>query len=192
MKKQLYIFSFFLVSLSLFSQEEGLVLEGKTIDKDTLPHIKLDEVYVFPQLYKKSWWNKWKYRRLIKNIKAVYPFAKLVRHKFAEMDREYKLLETEKEKRNYMNNLEKELLNEFEDDLKNLTISQGRLLIKLVDRETGHTSYEILKDYKGSVSAFFWQALARIFGSNLKSEYDPWGKDRLIEELIFLYEMGLL
>ena len=73
-----------------------------------------------------------------------------------------------------------------------LFLKAGRLLIKLVDRETGHTSYEILKDYKGSVSAFFWQALAKIFGSNLKSEYDPLGKDRIIEELIFLYEMGLL
>ena len=126
MKKHIYIFLFFLISFSLYSQEKISVIEGKTIDQDTLPHIRLDEVYVFPRHYKNNWWNKWKYQRLIKNIKAVYPYAKLVRYKFAEMDREYKSLSTEKEKRKYMNNLEKELLDEFEDDLKNLSISQGR------------------------------------------------------------------
>ncbi len=108
------------------------------------------------------------------------------------MNEHYQSLESERAKRKYMGQLEEELMDEFGEDLKHLTISQGRLLIKLVDRETGNTSYDILKEYKGSFSAVFWQALARLFGSNLKSEYDATGKDRLIEEIIFLYERGLL
>ncbi len=192
MKKLFYIFLLVLFTSPIHSQEKSFIIKGKNIEQDTMPHINLDAVYVFPKIYKNNWWNKWKYKRLIKNIKVVYPYAKYVRYKFAEMDNYYKSLETEKEKRQYINSLEKEILSEFEGELKNLTISQGRLLIKLIDRETGHTSYEILKDYKGSVSAFFWQTLARLFGSDLKSGYDPWGDDRIIEELIFLYEMGLL
>lgn len=190
------IYLAFIITTLSFSQENdsniSYVLKGKIIDGDTIPHINLDEVYVFSFLSYDNWWHKWKYRRLIRNIKAVYPYAKLARKKFQEMNEHYLSLETEREKRNYMNNLEKEVMDEFGEELMKLTITQGRLLIKLIDRETGQTSYEILKEYKGSVSAFFWQTLARLFGSDLKSEYDPLGKDRIIEELIFLYEKGLL
>lgn len=91
-----------------------------------------------------------------------------------------------------MKQVEQELLVEFEDDLKQLTITQGRILIKLVDRETGSTSYELVKELRGTFSAFFWQTLARLFGSNLKSVYDPYGEDRLIEEIIFLIDRGQL
>ena len=89
-----------------------------------------------------------------------------------------------------MKQVEKELLDEYEDDLKKLTITQGRILIKLVDRETGATSYELVKELRGSFSAFFWQAFARIFGSTLKAEYDPYGEDRLIEEIVLLIDNG--
>lgn len=177
----------------IYGQKQGVVLPGKIIGTDTLPHINIPEVYVIaPGPGINKWWTSWKYQRLIKNIKVVYPYAKIIKKKFTEMEAHYQSLETEKEKRQYMNNLEKELLSEFEGDLKKLTISQGRLLLKLVDRETGNTSYEILKDYKGSVSAFFWQTLAKLFGSDLKTGYDPVGKDRIIEEIIFLYEQGYL
>lgn len=179
-----------------FSQDGGKgsynILLGKKINNDTLPHKNINEVYVYSHTATDNWWLKYKYKRLIRNIKKVYPYAKYAHKKFYEMDQHYQSLETNKEKRQYMNQLEKEILNEFEDDLKKLTISQGRLLLKLIDRETSHTSYEILKEYKGSVSAFFWQALAKLFGSDLKSGYDPYGKDSIIEEIIFLYERGLI
>ena len=76
-----------------------------------------------------------------------------------------------------MKQVEDELLRDYKDDLKKLTITQGRILIKLVYRETGDTSYELVEELRGKFSAFFWQALARLFGSNLKSEYDPQGED---------------
>jgi hypothetical protein len=101
-------------------------------------------------------------------------------------------LKTEKEQRQYIKQVEQEIVDEYEDDLKKLTITQGRILLKLIDRETGETSYELLKELKGSFNAFFWQTLARIFGHNLKSEFDPEGEDKLLDEIMSLIEAGAI
>ena len=79
---------------------------------------------------------------------------------------------------------------EFEEELRSLTITQGRLLIKLIDRETGHTSFELVRELRGSFPAFFWQTIARLFGSNLKTKFDPAGEDELIDQIILLIESG--
>ena len=86
----------------------------------------------------------------------------------------------------------KKLQSEFEGELKKLTIKQGIILVKLIDRETGNTSYELVKQLRGSFSAFLWQSLARLFGSNLKLEYDPYGEDKLIEEIVVMIEQGVI
>ncbi|NLI87857.1 MAG: DUF4294 domain-containing protein, partial [Bacteroidales bacterium] len=77
-------------------------------------------------------------------------------------------------------------------DLRKFTVSQGKMLMKLIDRETGATSYDLVKELKGGFSATFWQGVARLFGSNLKVKFDPEGEDKLLNELIGLYEKGLL
>jgi len=87
---------------------------------------------------------------------------------------------------------ERKLIAEFESDIKNLTYSQGQILLKLIDRESGKTSYEILKQFRGSTTAFMWQSVARLFGNNLKSEYDPEKDDKQIESIVCLLENGLL
>ena len=87
---------------------------------------------------------------------------------------------------------EKELRDQFEDELIHLTISQGKILIKLVDRETGNTTYQVIQELKGGFSAFLWQGVARLFGSNLKSEYDADEEDKMIEDIIVRIENGLL
>jgi hypothetical protein len=104
------------------------------------------------------------------------------------MEREFRKLETEKARKRYIKTVEKELKEEFKDDIKGMTINQGRLLLKLIDRETGNTSYYLLEELKGSFSAFFWQTVARVFGHNLKSEYDPNGRDWMIERIVVLIE----
>ena len=81
---------------------------------------------------------------------------------------------------------------EREDDIRDMTYSQGRILIKLVDRETSHTSYQLVKHFKGNLSAFFWQGIAKIFQTNLKYEYDPDGTDKWIEEIVARIENGQL
>ena len=101
-------------------------------------------------------------------------------------------LKTEKDKRAYIKQVEREIHEEFEGDLKKLTITQGRILLKLIDREVGETSYDLLKEFKGTFSAFFWQTLARIFGHDLKSEFDPEGEDILLNEIVILIENGQL
>ena len=87
---------------------------------------------------------------------------------------------------------ENEIKEEYGDELKKLTFSQGKILLLLIDRETGDTSYELVKDLRGSFSAFFYQTFARIFGFNLKIQYDPNGKHRMIEEIVRLIEKGEL
>jgi hypothetical protein len=101
-------------------------------------------------------------------------------------------LQTEKEQEEYLKQVEKELLDNYTEPLKKLTVTQGKILIKLVYRETGETSYKIVEFYRGKFRAFFWQALARLFGSNLKLDYDPLGEDRLIEEIVVQIENGQL
>ncbi len=91
-----------------------------------------------------------------------------------------------------MKEQEQLLREEFEDDIRHLTIRQGRLLIKLIDRETDKTSYELIKELKGSFSAFFWQTVARFFGENLKDQYDPAQEDKYIEEIVHRIENGQL
>jgi hypothetical protein len=162
------------------------------IDGDTIWVADLDEVYIFPTNKFKNRREYRRYTRLIYNVKKAYPWARLAGEKLAEVEVHMGTLKTEKEQREYIKQVEQELLDDYKEDLKHLTITQGRILIKLVDRETGDTSYELVKELRGNLSAAFWQALARLFGSNLKSEYDAAGEDRLIEEIIILIDAGQL
>jgi hypothetical protein len=168
------------------------VVRAKIVDGDTLWLADIDEVFIFPEKKFKNDFERRKYSRLIRNVKVAYPWAKLAGKKLEEVNKVMMAMESENERREYMKQVEQELRDEFEEDLKHLTITQGRILIKLVDRETGSTSYELVKELRGTFSAFFWQTLARLFGSNLKSEYDPYGEDKLIEEIIFLIDKGQL
>jgi len=177
---------------SILTTQDIYVARAVVIDGDTLWVADLDEVYIFPTKKFKNRRERRRYTRLIYNVKKAYPWAKMAGDKLTEVEIHMMSLETEKEQKDYMKVVEKELLKDYKDDLKKLTVTQGRILIKLVDRETGDTSYELVRDLRGKISAVFWQALARLFGSNLKSEYEPEGEDRLIEEIVVLIENGQL
>ncbi|MBN1952413.1 MAG: DUF4294 domain-containing protein, partial [Bacteroidales bacterium] len=133
-----------------------------------------------------------RYYKLVRNVKKVYPYAKLAGEKYRLVEKEYLGLENDRERNQYIKALEKELLNEYEAELKKLTITQGRILLKLIDREIGETSYDLLKELNGAFSAVFWQTLARIFGHNLKSEFDPNGEDKLLNDIVLMIEAGVL
>jgi hypothetical protein len=90
----------------------------------------------------------------------------------------------------YLKDYQKRLFREFEEPLKKLTINQGKLLLKLLDREVGLSSYYIIKNYRGGITAGFWQGIAKLFGSDLKKQYDRFGEDRNVEELIALWHNG--
>jgi len=168
------------------------ILPTVVVDGDTIPNAVLREVVVFPKRKFKNNRDLRNYYKMIRNLKITYPYAQIAKRKLIEMDEHFKTLKTKRERDRYIEQVEKEMFREFEGQLRKLTISQGKMLIKLIDRETGRTSYQVVKELKGSFSAGFWQAVARIFGSNLKSEFDPEGEDKILNELIILYEHGQL
>lgn len=174
------------------SNEDFKVHSIRIVDGDTLPNILIRGIVVFPKRKFASKRDYRQYRKLVHNLKVVYPFAQTAKYKISEMDVHYRTLKTDKERKKYVKQVEKELRDEFEGQLVKLTISQGRLLIKLIDREVGRTTYAVIRDLKGGFSAVFWQTLARLFGSNLKTEFEETGDDKLLNELITLYELGLL
>ncbi|OFX48922.1 MAG: hypothetical protein A2046_07985 [Bacteroidetes bacterium GWA2_30_7] len=197
MFKLFFIILFFLFTDVAYNQTRVSV-DGKIYylvdaiveNGDTIPYIKLREIIILPPKVFTSKKQEQKYLRLVKNIKKVYPYAKLARNKMYEIHNNVIVLNTEFEKNKYIKVAEKELKNEFEDELKDLTITQGKLLIKLIDRETGQTTYEIVKELRGSVEAFLWQSVARIFGSSLKTEFDSEGEDKMIEDIIVRIDNG--
>lgn len=193
-----------LVSIGLFStvataQEPaateriaGQVLKAVVIGGDTIPHIELKPVVILAPRIFGSRGEENRHRRLVHNVKRVYPFAKLAGQKFEYYSRILDTLPTEVEQRRLMRQVEKEIREEFEDDLVRLTVTQGHILIKLIDRETEHSSFEVLREFRGAFSAVFWQSFARIFGFNLRTKYDPEGADRQIEEIVLLIEEGII
>jgi hypothetical protein len=168
------------------------LLESRIIEGDTIPHINLPEVKVVADWKFENKRERRVYNRLIRNIKVTLPYARLAASKLNEINDELEQIEDEKERKEYLKVAEKALFNDFEQPLRKLTFSQGRVLIKLIDRETGDTSYSLIKDYKGGFSAFFWQSLARLFGSNLKDRYNADQEDRMIEHIIILIDNGRL
>lgn len=167
-----------------------IVTRTVIIDGDTIPNVSIEEVVIFPRLVFKNRYRARRYRKLVRDVKKAYPYAKYAKNKLDQMENEFQSLATEKERKKYVKSIEKQLMDEFGKELKKLTITQGRILLKLIDRETGNTSYELLKELRGTVSAVFWQTIARLFGSDLKSQYDPQGDDLLIERVVRLIETG--
>jgi hypothetical protein len=173
-------------------QGKSYLLQKVNRNGETLPEVEIKEVtvYAHPQFAKKSDFRK--YERLVENLKKVYPFALIVRSKLQKVNEDVSKIKDEKERKEYLKKVEKEVFANYEGDIRDMTITQGRLLIKLIDRETQNTSYVLIKDYRGKFAATFWQGIARIFGTNLKEEYDPYGEDSLIEMIILEIEAGRL
>jgi hypothetical protein len=159
---------------------------------DTIIHKNLEEISVFPEKHFKNVRHERRYNRYVNKVKKVYPYARLAGEMLDEYEPKYLALESDKDRRRMMKDLEHQLLEDYKDDLKRMTLSEGRILLKLIDRETSRTSYFLIKDFRGGVSATFWQGIARIFGSNLKSGYEPQGEDRMLEEIVTLIEVGYL
>lgn len=169
-----------------------LVSRAIVLDGDTIPYIELKPVVIFSPRFFSSRAEENRHRRLVHNVRRVYPFARLAGQKFAYYTQVLDTLPNEAARRRLMRQVERDLRSEFEDDLVRLTTAQGAILIRLIDRETQHSSFEVVREFRGAVSAVFWQSLGRIFGYNLRVRYDPNGQDRQIEEIVLLIEAGLL
>ncbi|MBS1939895.1 MAG: DUF4294 domain-containing protein, partial [Bacteroidetes bacterium] len=130
--------------------------------------------------------------RLTRYVQKVYPYAVITSKLLDEYDHDLAGISNQRDKELYMKLAETELRAEFEGDLKEMTMTQGRILVKLIDRETGHTSYELVKQLRGSFQAWMWQGLAKLFGQDLKGEYDPEGDDKVVESIVRRIENGEL
>ena len=159
---------------------------------ETLPEIEIKEVTVYGRKTHAMRSVIRKYDRLEYNLRRVYPYALIVRAKLDEINRQLEAISGDKERKKFLREVEKDVFGDYEDDIRDMTITQGRLLIKLIDRETQNTSYILIRQYRGGLSAAFWQGIARIFGTNLKEEYDPYGEDALIEMIVNEIEAGIL
>ena len=159
-------------------------LDGVEENGDTLPHKTLEPISVFPKPVFHSRRAERRYWRLERKVKKVYPYAQKASELLEKYEDEYEAATDDRTRKKYVKQVEKELFAEYGPQLKKLSISEGRILIKLIDRQTGHTSYELIRDLNGGLSAFFWQSVARIFGNDLKDEYDPIEEDLLIEKII--------
>lgn len=173
-------------------QGRSFLLQKVNRNGVTLPEVEIKEVtvYAHPRFPRKSDFRK--YERLINNLKKVYPYALIVRSRLARVDADMRNFNNEIDRKEYLKKVEKDVFAEYEGAIRDMTITQGRLLIKLIDRETLNTSYTLIKDYRGKIAAAFWQGIARIFGTNLKEEYDPYGEDALIESIILEIDAGNL
>ncbi|MDP4280963.1 MAG: DUF4294 domain-containing protein [Bacteroidota bacterium] len=166
---------------------------ARVIDGDTIASIDMRAVVIFPAgppmtvtMLPPDFY------RLVYNVKKVYPFAKLAAVKLLEYQKILDTIHSDREKKKFIKLAQKQLEAEFGSQVRDLTITQGKILIKLIYRETGNSTFGIIKELRGSFTAFIWQTVATIFGYDLKTQYQPDGDDQAIEKIILMIEAGEL
>jgi hypothetical protein len=174
------------------AQQQGNRLGYQVVGNDTIYLAFLRDVHIYPPLKFTSKNQEKFYWRTVRDVKKTLPYAKIVGREFRAVNALLPTLPKEIDRKKYLSQYEKDIFRKYEPDLRKFTVSQGRLLLKLIDRECNSTSYDLIKSYRGNVSAVFWQGIARIFGSNLKSQYDASGDDKIVERVIVLVESGQL
>jgi hypothetical protein len=172
--------------------EKGYVCKTIVINGDTIPLIDLPPFEINESVHMMTPTERWYWDRLVYNVKVVLPYAKLAGVKLKEYNTVLLSARNENDKKRLMKLAEKDLKDKFEGQLRNLTITQGKILLKLVDRETGNCSYDLVKELRGTFMAFFWQNIGRLFGYNLKARYDPNGEDHQVATVVYLVENGLI
>lgn len=154
---------------------------------DSIPLIHILPVYAFGRPV-----DLRRYQRLVRAVKKVYPIAQKAKAEMRNMEDELCRLPTKKAQREYVKGVEKRIKDEYTPVLKRMTRFEGKVLVKLIDRETEYTAYQIVKDFRGGFVAGFWQGIAKLFGNNLKLEYDKDGDDKMIEQIVIYLEAGWL
>lgn len=168
------------------------ILQGIMIERDTMPHVDLPEIQVYSPKVFRNKTEEQQYWRLVYRVKKVLPYAREAAVLMRKYESEVSPEARSRDRRIYIRQAEAELMQKYGSTLKKMSVNDGRILIKLIDRETEKVSYELIQELKGNLSAVFWQGIARLFGNNLKSHYDPMGEDRQIEQIIQYIDLGLI
>ena len=159
--------------------EAFITPEGDTIPQSWLPTV---EVSAKQTNYWRKYWKDW--TRLRNAVYVTYPYAKSARKVISEVNAQLVNVKDENKRKQIIKSREKELKKEFADKITNLSVYQGKVLMKLINRQTGNNCYEIISEYKGFFNAAFWQTIAFVFGSNLKQPYNPRGDDADMEKIV--------
>ena len=161
-------------------------------NNDTFYLARMHDIYVYPKLVFRNKQQERFYWKTVRDVKKTLPFAKLLAQEMVFADQQLAMIPDKKMRKRWWKDHEKYLFKKYEQDFRKMTASQGQMLMKLMDRESDRTSYEIIKHYRGKASANFWQFVAKLFKNDLKEGYDAEDKDRIIERVINLVEAGQL
>ncbi len=202
MRKFIYIFLFFVLAFSIKEANaqkfklpmyyQKFLNIDSLIDNTPEALYFYPEVNVYPHSERKTRRSRKHYEKLVRNFLKVYPYALEISQVYINIDDTLSMFSSEDSRKKYLNVREKQIMSYYKPKLKKLTLSQGILLVKLMDRESGETAYKIVDDLRGSVTAVFWQTFALMFGNSLKQEYDAFGEDQDIEYLVKRYNDGTL
>ncbi len=193
----LTLFLSLMAVLRINAQEQTTTIKGYLVpaciyEGDTIASLRMPTLYVFKPLVFKNKKKQEAYNRLVRNVKKTLPIAKEVNRAIIETYEYLQTLPDEKAREKHLSLVEKGVKEQYTPRLKKLTFSQGKLLIKLIDRESNSSSYELVKAFLGPFKAGFYQAFAAIFGASLKKEYHPEDEDALIEQIVLQVESGQL
>jgi hypothetical protein len=171
-------------------QKEGELVRGIVVGNDTLIQRQVSEIWIYPERKFANKRQQKNYSQYVAKVKKVYPIAVEARILLEKYEPEYYALKDKSDRRKMMKKLEKELLDKHKEELKKWSISDGKILLKLINRETHRSAYSIIENFRGEFSAAFWQGIARLFKNNLKDGYDPQGDDKMLEEVVRKIESG--
>jgi len=158
---------------------------------DSMKVLIMNDIYVYPPQVYKSFSEDAKYWKTVRDVKKTLPYAKMIYSTLVETY-EYVMTLPEGERKAHLTRMENDLYEKYKPELKKMSLSQGKMLIKLIDRECNQSSYDLVKAFLGPIRAGFWNAFAGIFGASLKSTWDPTGQDAATERIVEMVEMGLL
>lgn len=179
-----------IILLSLFwgntSKAQEVVVPAIIVDGDTIPNILLPDIYVYGKFKSDNYYRRYDKRRarLEYNVRKAYPYAKIAAQKVREIEARIAKVHNKSDRKNIIKEEYKGLMKTFKKPLSQLSITQGRILIRLIYRETNNTSFAHIREYRGTINAYFWQSVALLFGNNLKADYEPYGSDYEIEEIV--------
>ena len=195
--KRILFLTFFLSFIAVYmnAQEQTTTINGYLVpaciyEGDTIASLRMPTLYCFKPLNFKNNKQRQQYTRLVRNVKKTLPIAKEVNRAIIETYEFLQTLPDEKARQKHLNAVEKSVKEQYTPRMKKLTFAQGKLLIKLINRETDSSSFELVKAFLGPFKAGFYQAFAAIFGASLKKEYHPEGEDAMVEQIVLLVESG--
>ena len=188
---KIFIISLLSLFINSFATAQSVV-PSVIMGRDTVPHVLLHEVDVVARLKNPRKYARQQQRNqtMVYNVRNVFPYAKIAAAKINEIENKLAQTDSEAKRKQIIKKEYKELMHTFKQPLMKLTVTQGKILVRLIYRETNNTSFNHIKEYKGTVNAYFWQSLALLFGNNLKADYEPNGRDREIEQIVRSIEKG--